>query len=276
MNKPQIELEAKDNETPVQKKHSLKLKGIRLPKFKLKDKLHNFNNNREQLLKTYLAAIILFSLTFWSIDTFIDEDFLLENIHPVDYFYFSVVTITTLGYGEMLPGTWVAKLMVSALTLFGLYVLGMFLTATGNHTHKKEREIKDERLLFDRVEPIKMAIKNFNRSTTNEIGSIAERYYMRHPFTSPEVCSEDLAMEARKVLESFEQSDNSFVIILVEAINKFLQDAKIYADMVKDSGMTFSMQIRRNLERDDILKIHMHTVNALDKAIDGFLASAKD
>ena len=85
-----------------------------------------------------------------------------------------------------------------------------------------------------------------------------------------------MAKEARKVLESFEQSDNSFVIELVEAINKFLQDAKIYADMVKESGITHSMQIRRNLERDDILRIHIHTVNTLDKAIDGFLASAKD
>ncbi len=41
----------------------------------------------------------------------------------VDIFHFSVVTMTTLGYGDMLPKSWYAKLVVDIQVLVGLAVL---------------------------------------------------------------------------------------------------------------------------------------------------------
>jgi hypothetical protein len=59
--------------------------------------------------------------------------------------YFSTVTITTLGYGEIHPATDPARLVVSIFTLSGIVVLGAFLTALGHKwsTDLTERPRRD-------------------------------------------------------------------------------------------------------------------------------------
>ncbi len=272
MNNLQKELEAKDTETPNQKIQSFKLKDIRLPKFNLKDKFHNFNNNRAQLLIAYVAAIILFSVTFGVVDTFIDEKFLLENIHVVDYFYFSVVTITTLGYGEILPGTWVAKLMVSALTLFGLYILGMFLTASGNHIDKKDREVKDAKVLKSRIKPVSSSISiyfysaNFESRVGTEVSS-EESWLERHIEITSSIIEQSEAL-----LELFVLSENAAVNKVMDSMSLFIKETKtlmsFFNFMKSDSEETFGVNDQMVQDRIKSLSSNVFT---LSKAIDDFL-----
>ena len=48
----------------------------------------------------------------------------------LSFFYFSIVTITTLGYGDIVPMTGWARGLVSAEALFGILMAGLFLNAT--------------------------------------------------------------------------------------------------------------------------------------------------
>lgn len=51
----------------------------------------------------------------------------VENFHR--YFYFSAVTITTLGYGDIAPITVRSRLLVASETIFGIVLIGLFLNS---------------------------------------------------------------------------------------------------------------------------------------------------
>lgn len=68
-------------------------------------------------------------------------DLLNENLGWIDSFYFSVVTITTLGYGEIHPTSPVGKFVVISETLGGVAVLGFFLIVVAqNIAEAQERK----------------------------------------------------------------------------------------------------------------------------------------
>ncbi len=46
----------------------------------------------------------------------------------MDFLYFSAVTITTLGYGDILPNSTLIRCMVMFQTLSGLIVIGVFIS----------------------------------------------------------------------------------------------------------------------------------------------------
>lgn len=50
-----------------------------------------------------------------------------ENAHWYDYIYFSIVTATTLGLGDIVPQTVLGKVCVSVEVFFGFTMLGIFV-----------------------------------------------------------------------------------------------------------------------------------------------------
>ena len=52
---------------------------------------------------------------------------LLEDWSIVDSFYFSVVTATTVGFGDITPDTDGAKLFTVVYIIFGISIIGTFL-----------------------------------------------------------------------------------------------------------------------------------------------------
>jgi len=54
---------------------------------------------------------------------------LLEDWSIVDSFYFSVVTATTVGFGDITPDTDGAKLFTVVYIIFGISIIGTFLDA---------------------------------------------------------------------------------------------------------------------------------------------------
>ena len=52
---------------------------------------------------------------------------LLEDWSIVDSFYFSVVTATTVGFGDLTPDTDPAQLFTVVYIIFGISIIGTFL-----------------------------------------------------------------------------------------------------------------------------------------------------
>ncbi len=73
----------------------------------------------------------------------------LEDWSWVDSLYFSVVAVTTVGFGDLVPTTDAAKLFTVAYVIAGIAVLGLFLNERlrrGQHRRRaKVERRRDER-----------------------------------------------------------------------------------------------------------------------------------
>jgi len=71
----------------------------------------------------------------------------LENLSLLDAFYFSIVTIATVGYGDIHPSTAIGKLVAVALIIVGV---GTFLEVIAGITQimikRRDKEIRNEKL----------------------------------------------------------------------------------------------------------------------------------
>jgi len=72
---------------------------------------------------------------------------LIEGMSPIDAFYFSVVTVTTVGYGDIHPVTLTGKILAMVLILSGV---GTFMAVVANATeillNKRERLLRLQKL----------------------------------------------------------------------------------------------------------------------------------
>ena len=91
-----------------------------------------------QVLLLYLTVILTFAVLFYSIPGQVPKVHgnILESI------YFSVVTITTLGYGDIYPHGSFGKLLVSIEAIFGIIIIGLFLSSTWNSLERKYEQMR--------------------------------------------------------------------------------------------------------------------------------------
>lgn len=79
----------------------------------------------------YLAAIFVSSILIYCIPIFklvsSLEGINLESFYTA--FYFSLITITTLGYGDIVPSNDATRILASGLALFGIVLTGLFLNS---------------------------------------------------------------------------------------------------------------------------------------------------
>lgn len=69
---------------------------------------------------------------------------LLEDWSIVDSLYFSVVTTTTVGFGDLTPDTDGAKLFTVVYIVFGISIIGTFLDARLRHHSAKRINSRSE------------------------------------------------------------------------------------------------------------------------------------
>jgi hypothetical protein len=62
---------------------------------------------------------------------------LLEEWSWVDSLYFSVVAVTTVGFGDLTPSTDVSKLFTVAYVLSGVAIIATFLAARRDRRHTR-------------------------------------------------------------------------------------------------------------------------------------------
>lgn len=66
----------------------------------------------------------------------------LEGWSPVDALYFSVVTLATVGFGDLHPTTDVSKVFTVLYILSGLGVIAAFLSELPKYHRPREHDVK--------------------------------------------------------------------------------------------------------------------------------------
>ena len=91
---------------------------------------------RGKWIIAYVILILIFALTYNFMPS---QSFHInsDNFSFIDWLYFSVVTITTLGYGEITPAVSVSKILVVSESLLGLLLLGLFLNSEAQNAIDK-------------------------------------------------------------------------------------------------------------------------------------------
>ena len=109
------------------------------------------------LLFTSAGVIIIGSLVIFSV----------ESQHPdsqinsmLDAIWWTVSTVTTVGYGDIVPVSYTGKIVAIFFMFFGIGVLGIFLSVLGTQFYKRrfEKEEKEishaQRLILDRMDDL--------------------------------------------------------------------------------------------------------------------------
>lgn len=107
---------------------------IKLPEFLWKKTVHLFDFLTSGYgLKLYrvLLTFIVIVLSLSLLNYFFREEFFGHGVicSFFDSLYFTVVTLTTLGYGDISPSTQIGKLVVAGEVTLGIIVISLFLTS---------------------------------------------------------------------------------------------------------------------------------------------------
>ncbi len=76
-------------------------------------------------LRYYFLAILTFALDYLIFGSFFKEG--VTNV--IDALYLSAVTVTTLGYGDIVPVHWTTKLLTGLQAVSGVVLVGLFLNS---------------------------------------------------------------------------------------------------------------------------------------------------
>lgn len=90
----------------------------------------------------YVAITPVFALIYWALP---DSQFRIPDGASVDFgswLYYSIVTITTLGFGDYTPAHGWAQAVTAIEVMCGLIFLGFFLNAVGSM--KSEKDVSEE------------------------------------------------------------------------------------------------------------------------------------
>lgn len=94
----------------------------------------------------YLALVPVFGVIYW-----LNPEFWKEPLSFIQSIYFSVVTITTLGYGDITPITEIARSLTALQSLMGIILIGLFLNSVA-HTRVKEEEGERHKIVQEHLQ----------------------------------------------------------------------------------------------------------------------------
>lgn len=107
---------------------------------------------------SYIALMPVFALIYWALP---EAQFRIPDGAGVDFgswLYYSIVTITTLGFGDYTPAYGWAQTVTAVEVMCGLTILGFFLNAVGSMKSEidVDAEIEKQRLLHSAAEKDKL------------------------------------------------------------------------------------------------------------------------
>jgi len=129
------------------------------------------------LLFTSAGVIVIGSLVIFSV----------ESQHPdsqinsmLDAVWWTVSTVTTVGYGDIVPVTDAGKIVAIFFMFFGIGVLAIFLSVLGTMFYKRrfEKEEKDishaQRLILDRMDDLEKNQEKLQKDLKEIIDKLKE------------------------------------------------------------------------------------------------------
>lgn len=90
--------------------------------------------NKMNLYKKFTFAIMIF-LILLAGGTFVYSS--IEGWSYLDSLYFTVVTVTTIGYGDFIPQTYIGKIFTIFFSFLGIGMAFYFFTLFGKYIYKK-------------------------------------------------------------------------------------------------------------------------------------------
>lgn len=133
--------------------------------------LNKFKRNVDKFLKTnnfnYVLWITCITVLFGAVGMYFTE-----NKSFGDSLWWSFVTVTTVGYGDISPATNAGRIIAAILMLVGIGFIGM-LTGTIATFFITPKE-KDESVKNETVEIIKSRLENYENLTDEDIEYICE------------------------------------------------------------------------------------------------------
>jgi len=101
---------------------------------KPKKQIKEVNKNKMDLNKKSALAITLFLILLFG-GTFVYS--YIEGWKYIDSAYFTVATVTTIGYGDIVPQTDAGKIFTIFFSFLGIGMAFYFLTSLGKYIYKK-------------------------------------------------------------------------------------------------------------------------------------------
>lgn len=162
---------------------------------KISDRIRHFfhvvSNVRPIIwIGSYIALMPVFAVIYWALP---DGQFRIPDGAGVDFgswLYYSIVTITTLGFGDYTPAHGWAQCVTAIEVMCGLTILGFFLNAVGSMKSEIDvtSEIEKQRKLHsaqERDKLIKMKpvlLKRLNTFIYNCENNVADNPLIRSAF----------------------------------------------------------------------------------------------
>lgn len=163
---------------------------------------------------SFIALIPVFSLIYCAIGF---EGFSGDPSGFVDFTYFSAVTVTTLGYGDIYPKSEFARFIVSLEVLLGVVCAGLFLNACSYRlsarTAAEEKAVHGLALRRERYEANKEVLRSHHAIVSFRL----ERYVVRlWQLTNPPDRRGDFSLDRTiglggKVAHDFQLRDMRFL-----------------------------------------------------------------
>ena len=111
--------------------------------------------------------------------------FSVESQHPdsqinsmLDAIWWTVATVTTVGYGDIVPVTEIGKIVAIFYMFFGIGVLAIFLSVLGtqfykNRFEKEEKEISHgQKLILDRMDDLEKNQEQLQKELKNLVDQL--------------------------------------------------------------------------------------------------------
>jgi len=122
------------------------------------------------------ALLLLFLTLFVGAMSFYFAEHEEQNLGIFECFYWSVITITTAGYGDIVPKTLLGKLIAMIIVLIGVAVVALF-TASILSISLAEKETNLRRDLEELIRKYSKRAKNENDlRLLNELKALSEKY----------------------------------------------------------------------------------------------------
>ena len=139
---------------------------------------------------SYIGLVPIFAVIYWILP---DGQFRIPDGAGTDFgswLYYSIVTITTLGFGDYTPAHGWAQCVTAVEVMFGLTILGFFLNAVGSMKSEIDvtSEIEKQRALHSAQEKDKLIkitpvlLKRLNTFIYNCDNNVAENVLTRSAF----------------------------------------------------------------------------------------------
>ena len=118
-----------------------------------------FSSNTSQSITRVVVFALMLNLLFGVLFYFAERD-VQPELTMVDSIWWAMVTMTTVGYGDIIPVTDIGKIVAIFFMFFGIGVLAIFLSVLGTMFYKRrfeqeEKEISHaQKLILARIDDL--------------------------------------------------------------------------------------------------------------------------